>query len=264
MVLGKINTMVASSLLPLLDMTRTLGQPDNDYVIIGEGNTSARIDEQSFWVKASGQQMHNISESGFVAVRFEPILDMLDKSPGDLAAQKAIMNAAKVDPSVTVTPSVEVTFHAMLLHECEVKYVGHTHAVYVNQILCSARARDFALNRMFPDEAVLCGPESVFVPYIDPGLPLALAIRDGVWRYMDSWGEAPKVILMANHGVITLGQSPTEVLNVMAMCVKAARTFAGAAAIGGPVFMSPEDVRHIYKRPDEIYRRKQFVEKRES
>jgi rhamnose utilization protein RhaD (predicted bifunctional aldolase and dehydrogenase) len=254
--------MMTQNLLPsLLDLTRTLGQPHMDYVIIGEGNTSCRIDDDSFWIKASGQQMSSISEAGFVAVRFAPILAMLEHSPGDLAAQKRAMEAAKVDASLAGTPSVEVTFHAMLLAECGVQYIGHTHPVAVNRLMCSSRARDFAAHRLFPDEAVLCGPESAYVPYVDPGLPLALAIRDSARQYIDKWGEAPKVILLANHGLIALGQTPAEILNITAMCVKAAHILAGACAVGEPVFMSAEDVLHIYKRPDEIYRRKQFVEK---
>lgn len=250
-----------NTLLSLRELTRSLGEPENDYVIIGEGNTSCVIDSDSFWIKASGQQMNSISEQGFVAVRFQPVLEMLEQSPGGLAEQKAIMQAAKVDPGAPGVPSVEVTFHAMLLKECNVQYVGHTHALAVNRILCSTRARDFAVNRLFPDEAVLCGAESVFVPYVDPGLPLALAIRDGVRRYMDDYEEAPKVILLANHGLIALGQTPQEILNITAMCVKAAHIFAGACAIGGPVFMSREDILHIVRRPDEVYRRKLFVEK---
>lgn len=250
-----------TTLAPLLEMTRTIGQPHIDYVIIGEGNTSCRIDADSFWIKASGQQMHNITESGFVAVRFEPILAMLDQPAADLAAQKAIMQAAKVDTTTVVIPSVEVTFHAMLLHECQVAYIGHTHATAVNQIMCSSRAREFAANRLFPDDAVLCGPESVYVPYVDPGLPLALAIRDGVRKYMGEWGEAPKVILLANHGVIALGNTPQEILNITAMTVKAARIFQGACSMGKPVFLSRQDVLHIVRRPDEIYRRNLFVEK---
>jgi rhamnose utilization protein RhaD (predicted bifunctional aldolase and dehydrogenase) len=253
---------MTDSLSPLVEMTRTLGQPHLEYVIIGEGNSSCRIDEGSFWIKASGQQMNNIGAEAFVAVRFEPILAMLDQSPGDLAAQKAVMMDARVDPAAELQPSVEVTFHAMLLAECGVGYIGHTHPVAINRILCSPRAQDFAQKRMFPDEIVLCGPESVFVPYVDPGLPLACAIRENVRAYLNEYGEAPKVILMANHGLIALGQTPTEVLNVTAMCVKAARVFAGAASMGGPVFLSRDDIFHIYKRPDEIYRRKQFVETR--
>ncbi len=243
----------------LLDMTQTLAQPQLEYVIIGEGNTSYRLDADTFLIKASGRGMHGIDESGFVAVRFEPILALFDEQNADRAILQQAMIDAKVDSTSTARPSVEVTFHAMLLHGCNVQCIAHTHPVAVNSILCSTRAEQFAQNRLFPDEAVLCGPRSVFVPYADPGLPLAAAIRDKVRVYMDEFGEAPKVILLANHGLIALGQTPTEALNITAMCVKAAKIFAGACAVSEPVFMSQADIMHIYRRPDEIYRRQMFV-----
>lgn len=245
----------------LIEMSRVLGQPHLDYVIIGEGNTSCRVDDKVFWIKASGQQMNNITRDGFVAVRFEPILALLEQPEPDKAQMQEVMQSARVDTSVPTRPSVEVTFHAMLLAECGAQYIAHTHALAVNRILCSTRAQQFAENRMFPDEVVLCGPRSVFVPYVDPGLPLALAIRERVRAYIEDFGEAPKVILMANHGLIVVAQTPTEALNVTAMCVKAAHIFVGACAIGEPVFMSEADVGHIYRRPDEIYRRSLFVRK---
>lgn len=243
----------------LLKMTQTLGQTHLDYVIIGEGNTSMRIDEDAFYVKASGQQMGNITETGFTAVYFEPILDLLNNPPETRSEQKARMANARVCPEEHAMPSVEVSFHAMLLHECGAKFVGHTHPVAVNQLMCSVHAETFAKKRIFPDEVVLCGPESVFVPYTDPGLPLALIMREKVREYMEHFNEAPKVILLKNHGVIALGETPNEVLNITAMCVKAAKILTGALAIGGAVFMDDADVMHIYKRPDEIYRRKMFV-----
>ncbi|MFN8376578.1 MAG: class II aldolase/adducin family protein [Anaerolineae bacterium] len=245
----------------LVEMTRALGQPHMDYVIIGEGNTSFRESDDAFWIKASGQGMNNITPDGFVAVRFAPILDLLDHPPSDSALIQDAMMQAKVDPTAPQRPSVEVTFHAMLLSDCNVKFIGHTHPIAVNRILCSTRAEQFAFNRMFPDEVVLCGPRSVFVPYLDPGMPLAHGIRERVHAYMDEVGEAPKVILLANHGLIVLGQSTAEILNVTAMCVKAAHIFAGACSVGEPVFMSQSDIAHIYKRPDEIYRRARFVQK---
>jgi rhamnose utilization protein RhaD (predicted bifunctional aldolase and dehydrogenase) len=242
----------------LIDMTRQLGQPEMNYVIIGEGNTSYRVDNNTFYIKASGQRMHEISAGGFVQVRFAPILNLLEQRMTDAALQ-AEMQAARVDPASPLRPSVEVTFHAVLLHGCEVKCIGHTHPLAVNGLLCSSRAEQFANNRLFPDEVVLCGPRSVFVPYTDPGLPLALTIRDRVRAYMQELGEAPKVILLQNHGLIVLGQTPTEVLNVTAMCVKAAGIFSAACAAGEPVFMTKADIMHIYRRPDEIYRRKFFA-----
>lgn len=248
-----------SALIALTELTRFVGQPENNYVVVGEGNTSYRIDADTFWIKASGRGMHNIDAAGFVAVRFAPLLDLLaDPTDDPHTAMRAAMEVAKVDATVTIKPSVEVTFHAALLHDCDVRCIIHTHPLLVNQLMCSTRAEDFALKRIFPDQVVLCGPASVFVPYVDPGLPLALAIRARVRAYMEIYGEFPRTILLANHGLIALGQTPKDALNVTAMCVKAAGIFAGACAVGQPTYMTDEDIRHIYKRPDEVYRRKLF------
>jgi len=250
---------MSDTLNTLYEMTRTLGQPHLDYVIIGEGNTSTRIDADTFYVKASGHQMGTITPESFTAVNFAPILDLLENPPETITAQKQIMGDARVNPEHDPMPSVEVSFHAMLLHDCGVKFVGHTHPTAVNQLMCSIHAETFAKKRTFPDEVVLCGPESVMVPYVDPGLPLAIIMREKVGAYMAKFDEAPRVILLKNHGVIALGETPSEVLNITAMCVKAANILRGAYAVGGPVFMGEADIMHIYKRPDEIYRRNLFV-----
>lgn len=243
----------------LHNLTLTLGEPHRNYVIIGEGNTSARVDAKSFYVKASGQQMQTIATEGFVAVHFDPILDLFDNLPATQTEQKERLAAARVNPDATMMPSIEVGFHAMLLQDCGANYIGHTHPVAVNHLLCSNRAETFATNRTFPDEVVLCGPASVFVPYADPGLPLAIVMREKVQAYMAQYNEAPKVILLANHGMIALGSTPAEVLNITAMCVKAAEILSGTYAVGNPVFMSKDDIMHIYNRPDEIDRRNLFV-----
>lgn len=243
----------------LYELTHTVGEPVREWVILGEGNTSLRSSETTFWIKASGQQMEHITPQGFVEVSFEPVLDLLDHPPATNSAMQAIIKGAMVDAASPLRPSIEVSFHAMLLAECQATCIVHTHPVAVNWIMCSHRAEQFAKNRLFPDEAVLCGPESVFVPYADPGLPLAIDMRQAVRDYMSQYQEAPKVILLGNHGLIAVGQTPTEALNITSMCVKAAKIFAGACSVGEPVFMSKADILHIYRRPDEIYRRQQFV-----
>ncbi len=278
---------MSNSIGSLITMTRALGEPAMDYVIIGEGNTSMRIDEDSFYVKASGHQMHNIGEDGFVPVRLAPMLAMLDNPPQTLTEQKAITQAAVIhadsafptdasggtegrlaippnvlgetEQGLALSPSIEVSFHAMLLHDCDVGFIGHTHPTVINQIMCSEHAADFALKRRFPDEVVLCGPQSALTPYADPGLPLALVMRRRVREYMAQYDEAPKLILLENHGMIALGGSPTEILNITAMAVKAARIHLGALLTGAPACLPDDEVQHLYKRPDEIYRRQRFV-----
>lgn len=246
------------SLAALVQLSHWLGDPARNLAIIGEGNTSLRADDETFWVKASGQHLGTIADTGFARARFLPLMELLNGKRAP-ESQNEVFQECKVDSDSPLKPSIEVTFHAMLLYEFGAQVIAHTHPTAVNQILCSSRAEQFALNRMFPDEVVLCGPQSVFVPYSDPGLPLAFEMRRRAQQYLDVWGEPPKVILLANHGLIVLGQSPTDAMNITAMCVKAAAIFAGACAVGEPVFMTRDDIGHIYRRPDEIYRRKQFM-----
>jgi len=153
-------------------------------------------------------------------------------------------------------PSVEAVFHAWLLSLPGIKFIGHTHATSVNQILCSPRARDFAAHRMFPDEIVCCGTASVFVPYTDPGLKLAQAIRRETDAFIQKLQRQPRVILMQNHGIITLGATWQAVLSAMLMAEKSAKVFVGAALLGGPVFFSEDNVARIAGRPDEAYRQR--------
>ena len=61
---------------------------------------------------------------------------------------------------------------------------------------------------------------------------------------------------MQNHGTITLGASWQAVLTAMLMAEKSAKVFVGAAALGGPVFFSKENVARIAGRPVEAYRQR--------
>jgi rhamnose utilization protein RhaD (predicted bifunctional aldolase and dehydrogenase) len=246
------------TLTEVIGMSRTLGHPALDYVILGEGNSSARIDGETFWVKASGAEMRTIEAGGFVQVRFDGVLSLLETGHLGDAEVKARLEAARVDPEASARPSVETVLHALALKLDGVNFVGHTHPTAVNAILCSKKAEEAVAGRLFPDEIVYCGPAPVYVPYTDPGVPLALAIRDAIDRYLDEYHENPKVILMRNHGLIALGKTASEVENITAMFVKTARVILGAYALGGPHFMSAEAVARIHSRPDEQYRRQEW------
>jgi rhamnose utilization protein RhaD (predicted bifunctional aldolase and dehydrogenase) len=248
--------MLDDVLAQLISMSRKLGNPALDYAILGEGNTSARIDSQTFWVKASGAQLQNIDESGFVRLSFQSVLKLLDAVYLTDAEVKAGMEAARLDPAATARPSVETVLHALALQLEGVNFVGHTHPTAVNSILCSQDGEKAISGRIFPDEIVYCGPAPAYVPYTDPGLPLARKVHLVINEYQAEYGGPPKVILMQNHGLIALGKTPTEVENITAMYVKTARTLIGTYVLGGPHFLSAENVARIHNRPDEHFRRK--------
>jgi rhamnose utilization protein RhaD (predicted bifunctional aldolase and dehydrogenase) len=239
-------------------MSRHLGDPALDYAILGEGNSSARIDGSTFWVKASGAELCTIEASGFVQVRFEPVLALLEQENVDDETVRTTLEAARVDPAARARPSVETVLHAIALQLEGIGFVGHTHPTAVNAILCSQKAEEAIAGRLFPDEIVYCGPAPIYIPYTDPGVPLARAVRAAIGRYLDEYRENPKVILMQNHGLIALGRTASEVENVTAMYVKTARTILGLYALGGPHFMTQQAVDRIHRRPDEQYRRQEW------
>jgi rhamnose utilization protein RhaD (predicted bifunctional aldolase and dehydrogenase) len=240
----------------LVTMSLNLGNPAHYYVILGEGNTSAQVDDETFWVKASGTQLRTIDRSGFVQIYFDRVLPLLNDTGLSDEGITDYVNAAKADPAQTLHPSVETVLHALALQLEGVNFVGHTHPTAINALTCSAGFEQAVSGRLFPDEIVLCGPAPVVVPYTDPGLPLARKVWDLINQFIDEYHENPRVILMQNHGLIALGRTAEQVENITAMAVKAARILLGTYAVGGPHFLSDHDVNRIHTRPDEHYRRK--------
>lgn len=248
-------TVHAETVAALLQLSHELGADRLRMAILGEGNTSVRLDDGTFAVKASGSNLATLTEEGVTVCRFDRLLPLLDATSATDAEIDAALLASRVDERAK-KPSIEALFHAWLLTLPGVRCVGHVHPIAVNQILCSPRAPEFARRRIFPDDIVMCGAESVLVPYSDPGLGLARAIRDRLRAFVGRTGREPKVILLKNHGIIALGATPKAVLGTLLMSEKSAEIFVGAAALGGPDFLSSSQVGRIAGRPDEHYRQK--------
>ncbi len=239
----------------LLNLSHEIGREDRGLALLGEGNTSARLTDETFLVKASGTCLGTLKDDDVVECRLSALLPLLgQENLTDQHVDDALL-ASRLDQNAK-KPSVEAVFHAWLLSLPGIKFVGHSHATTDNQILCSPRARDFAVNQMFPDEVVCCGVASVFIPLTDPGLKLAQAIHRETEAFIKQHQCEPRVILMQNHGLITLGGTWQSVLAAMLMAEKAAKIFVGAAHLGGPVFLSEETIARISGRPDEAYRQR--------
>jgi rhamnose utilization protein RhaD (predicted bifunctional aldolase and dehydrogenase) len=238
----------------LIEMSRSLGDPARDLVILGEGNTSAKIDAKTFYIKASGKELRTSDENSFVKVSLPPILDGLGHETLTDEEVKMVLTEAKTDRSADMMPSLETFLHACLLSLPDIRFVGHTHPTAVNAILCSDISREAVSGRLFPDEIVCCGPALCYVEYTDPGLTLARRLRRRVEEFIDEQNMAPRVILMENHGMIACGRTPRDVETITSMYVKTARTLIGIYALGKPRFLTPENVARIHTRPDEKYR----------
>src|SRR5205085_2698708 len=117
------------------------------------------------------------------------------------ADTKRLLFEARVHQDNELYPSTEAALHAVCLTDGEAGAVGHTHPTPFLSLLCSDRGKEALSGRLFPDEIVVCGIEPCWVPYTDPGPPLARASPDAIRAHQDKWGEAPKVVLLQNHGL---------------------------------------------------------------
>ena len=182
----------------------------------------------------------------------------LDQPGLDDAALKQLLRAATLEGQRA--PSIETFLHALCLQLGGVRFVAHTHPAVAVGLLSGCRSRELFAGCVFPDQIVVLGPAMAYVPYVDPGIPLALTLRAALRDFLDRHRREPKAILMENHGVIALGSTAQEVLNVTQMLVKTCRVIAGTLSAGGPRFLSAAHVERIDKRPDELARRQGFAQ----
>jgi rhamnose utilization protein RhaD (predicted bifunctional aldolase and dehydrogenase) len=250
----------SSILSRLVALSQTLGRPDWDCVLLGEGNTSARVDAESFYVKASGAQLGSAGAEGYVRVAFAPVLELLGSERAGDEAVTAVLTAAALEPP-GLRPSIETVMHAYLLSckltagEPGINFVGHTHPTAINALTCSVRGKEIALGgRMTAEEITFCGPRTCWVEYTDPGLGLGRAVRDAVERYVEECSALPRMILVQNHGLIIPGRTAEEVETATQIAVKTARSLVGTMAFGGPNFLPQSEVDRICTRPDEALR----------
>ncbi|GIV70303.1 class II aldolase/adducin family protein [Caldilinea sp.] len=242
----------------LVKLSHELGREERQLAILGEGNTSARIDENTFWVKASGSQLGTITEAGFTQVKMDAILALVERDHMSQEEVQAIWPEVMVDPQQK-RPSVETFLHALCLSEGGASWVAHTHPISCNAILCSRLGAEPFLRHLFPDGIVVCGRYPAVVPYVDPGFALAKAVRAELRRYQDAHGVSPKLLLMVNHGITALGRTMQEALNITLMADKWARILLGTYALGGPNYMPDAEAARIDNRLDEHYRRRQLA-----
>ncbi|MEK7766073.1 MAG: class II aldolase/adducin family protein [bacterium] len=248
----------------LSGLARELGREERGLAILGEGNVGAAASGGEIWVKASGTRMGRARPGDFLPVDGRKVLAYLDRRGAGREEDAAVMAALRacVTRGRVGQPSTETFLHALCLLEGGARWVGHTHPVGLMGLLCSrAGARPFR-GSVFPDEIVYCGAVPAVVPYVDPGVKLAHALRAELRRYRRVHGAPPRLVLLVNHGIVALGATADEVLNVTLMAEKWARVLLGAFAAGGPRFLRGAQARHIDRWPAEHYRRRLLLTRR--
>ena len=239
----------------LIWLSNELGREERQLAILGEGNTSADLGDGTFFVKASGTSLGTLVPSGLSRVSHRKVDDILAR---DFVTEQEIEDGLVncLADAAHKKPSVETFLHSICLRQPGVSWVGHTHTTSVLSILASKHGAELFKRHVCPDAIVVCGLNVLSVPYINPGLELARAVKKGLEEHLERHGKPPKVILMENHGPVALGATSKDVLNIMLMLDKWARVLIGAMSCGGIRFLSDEDAVTIDSRLDEAYRRK--------
>lgn len=238
----------------LVELTRRLGDPAADLVLLAEGNTSARLPDGTFAVKASGAHMDTATAGDFVIADPEPLLAALSEPATSQEKLTALLDAGPDAAGRPRRASIETLVHLVALEYGQAAWVAHTHPTAVVGQLASARAEELWAAPLFPDEAVVLGPPA-WVPYAAPGLALGRAVVASVSEYADREGHPPRLILLGNHGIVALGATSAEAAAITTMCVKAARVRAFALGAGRPAFLDGGHARELAGRGDEAERR---------
>lgn len=244
-----------SVLNELVDLSLNLGKEDRQLAMLGEGNTAALAGPGQFWVKASGTRMGRAAARNFLKIDIKKALRLMEaKGLSDLQVMHKLRDCV-IGPRKG-QPSSETFMHALCLTEGQSRWSGHTHPAGVGSIICSRLGAQPFLKSVFPDEIVYCGKQPGVLPYLPPGVKLALAFRKEIRRYRAKHGYPPRLIFLVNHGMLALGQTAEEVLNISMMAEKWARVLVGTYALGGPGYLKEHEAAHIDAWPAEHYRRR--------
>ena len=223
----------------LIEVARRFGR-DPEFSRGGGGNASAKVDGV-LYIKPSGVALATLTAGDLVPLDTEPLLALLhsgdataDAAAADAAAEFAgaggdpVMRtamAARLADAGGRRPSVELLFHAFLPE----RFVLHTHPVDINAVTCNSDGAALA-GRLFGDRAL-------WVPYTDPGLPLARAIVEARRAHVERTGRpAPAVTLMQNHGLIVGGDSTAEIGERSAWLLETVRAAMDRAAAARAAF----------------------------
>ncbi|MEV5829351.1 L-ribulose-5-phosphate 4-epimerase [Spirillospora sp. NPDC052242] len=195
----------------------------NDLVAWTAGNVSGRLPGgDRFAIKPSGVSYDDLTPESIVVCDLD----------GNLVEGE-------------LSPSSDTAAHAYVYrHMPDVNGVVHTHSTYASA--WAARGE--------PIPCVLTAMADEFGGEIPVG-PFALIGGDDIGRgVVDTLrGHRSKAVLMRNHGVFTIGDSPKAAVKAAVMCEDVARTVHVSRQLGEPLPIAQADVDSLYDRYQNVY-----------
>lgn len=189
----------------LIEISKYYGS-NKDYVIAGGGNTSFK-DDETIWIKASGQSLAEMNEEGIVGLSRQKLHLISSGAYSDdpvirEGQVKEDLLRSIIDPDKKMRPSVETSLHEIIQY----KFVVHLHPTLINGILCSRNAKSLTQK--------LFGESVLFVPYTDPGYTLFKKLESEIISYREKFSHDPKIIFLENHGSCVSADTTEEIRRV--------------------------------------------------
>jgi NAD(P)-dependent dehydrogenase (short-subunit alcohol dehydrogenase family)/rhamnose utilization protein RhaD (predicted bifunctional aldolase and dehydrogenase) len=222
--------------LRLVEISRAVGGDDR-LVQAGGGNTSAKNARRTLMhIKASGTGLRDMApERGYVTMELRPLEKLLDDrkvaAMSDAAREphvlKALFDAVRGGPDPAARPSCEAALHAMLG-----RYVVHIHPIAVNGVLCSKQSKALC------EELARRGKFTfVWVPYTNPGHPLAVRCSKEVTKFRRRKRRMPEALFLENHGLFVSSDSAQRAVALTKAIVEECEKLYASrrAAAAGPV-----------------------------
>lgn len=232
--------MMDEPLSELIDLSHAIGQHPSRMALWHEGACAMKISGGGLAVSRRGAHLAALTAGDVVRMDLEKTAELILL---DTVSEETIAEVQSAPGAAS--PSLDAILFAWLLSLDENKFAVHVQPVEVNQILGSPRARQFAERRTVAHEVPARGVASALMPYADPGLPLAKEVKRKLALWRDRYKVVPKLLFIQNHGMIVLGNSREEILLTTELTVKSAQVFIGAALMGGPAFLTPDNVQHL-------------------
>jgi L-ribulose-5-phosphate 4-epimerase len=201
--------------------------PRHRLVVWTAGNISARVPGLDlFVIKPSGVGYEELTPDAMVLCDLDGV---------------RVADAIGCDRS----PSSDTAAHAYVYrHMPDVGGVVHTHSPYA-----TAWA---ACHRSIP--CVITGMADEFGGEI-PIAPFSIIGDESIGRaIVDTLtGHRSRAVLLANHGVFTVGKDGRDAVKAAVMCEDAARTVHLAHQLGAPVPIATDDVDALFDRYQNVY-----------
>jgi len=195
----------------LIEISNYYGS-SKEYVIAGGGNTSFK-DDDTIWIKASGQPLAGLTEEGIVALNREKLhVISSDKYSDDQATReeqvKKDMLLSILEPGKDKRPSVETSLHEIIKY----RFIVHLHPTLINGLLCSRNAKSLTQK--------LFGESVLFVPYTDPGYTLFKKLESDILLYRQKFSHDPQIIFLENHGSFVGADTTEEIKKIYKKIIK--------------------------------------------